>query len=396
MCDNGAYLTYNGDYCSKASCTKIRSVLNGITVCVCLLVMLTRDSHADIRPAQDARNNTVASAEKIVQYVRDRFQVPDAVSVTAEPVRQSQFGAFVQTTVTTNDGKQKRANEVFLTKDGRCFVMGNVFALHEGSTAEIMRCIREAAKLPSKTQLKIGAFEKMPYPQFLKAIITASDGKSTQSAEVFIPKDRQTGIVGLGLPFREDFVQALIKKKNVPSQGPSNAPVTIVECADLQCPMCARLHEFIEKQILPKYGDKVRVVSKEFLIPGHDWSPMAAVANECTYQINPKSFTPYQSLILSNQNAINASNARELLLGFAADAGVDRSALAACLDLRLSLAQVNASREEGKNLRVHATPTSFINGRTIIGLPSEAAYFKAVDDALRIAANQPKAKSATP
>jgi protein-disulfide isomerase len=374
---------------------KIRSVLNGIKVCVCLLVMLTRASHADMRPAQDARNHTVASPEKIVQYVRDRFQVPDAVSVTAEPVRQSQFGVLVQTTVTINDGKKKRANEAFLTKDGRCFVMGNVFALHEGSTAEIMRCIREAAKLSAKTELRIGAFEKTPYPQFLRAIITASDGKSTQSAEVFITKDRQTGILGLVLPFREDFVQSLIKTKDVPSQGPSKAPVTIVEYADLQCPTCARLHEFIEKQILPKYGDKVRVVFKEFLIPGHDWSPMAAVANECAYQINPKSFTAYRCLIFSSQNAINASNARELLLGFAADAGVDRSTLEACLDPRLSLAQVDASREEGKNLGVHATPTSFINGRMIIGLPSEVAYFKAVDDALRIAANRPEAKSAT-
>jgi len=375
---------------------KIRPVLNGITICVCLLVMATRASHAEIRPAQDARNDNVASPEKIIQYVRDRFQVPDAVTITAEPVGQSQFRALVQTTVTTNDGKEKRASDVFLTKDGRCFVMGNVFALHEGSAAEIMRCIREAAKLPSQTELKIGAFEKTPYPQFLRAIITASDGKSTQSAEVFITKDRQTGILGLVLPFREDFVQSLIKTKNVPSQGPSNAPVTIVEYADLQCPTCARLHEFIETQVLPKYGDKVRVVFKEFLIPGHDWSPMAAVANECAYQINPKSFAVYRSLIFSNQNAINASNARELLLGFGTDAGVDRSRLEACLDPQLSRAQVDASREEGKELGVHATPTSFINGRMIIGLPSEAAYFRALDDALRVAANRPKVKSATP
>jgi protein-disulfide isomerase len=338
----------------------------------------------------------VASPEKIVQYLRDRFQLPDAVSVTAEPVRPSQFGAFVQTTITTNDGKQTRANSVFLTKDGRCFVMGNVFALHEGSTTEIIRCIREATKLPSQAELRIGAFEKTPFPQFLKAVVTASDGTNTGTAEVFITKDRQTGVLGFVFPFREDFVQSLIKTKGAPSQGPGSAPVTIVEYADLQCPTCARLHEFIEKQVLPKYGDKVRIVFKEFLIPGHDWSPLAAVANECAYQINPKSFAAYRSLIFSNQAAINASNARELLLEFGADAGVDRSKLAACLDPQLSLAQVDASREEGNVLGVDHTPTSFINGRMIIGLPSEAAYFKALDDALRAASNRPHTKSAQP
>jgi len=314
--------------------------------------------------------------------VRDRFNVPESVKLTAEPLRNSQFPVFLQTTVTSDDGKEKRANNFFITKDGRCFVWGNVFALPQGSTDEILRCVREVTKLPPQTELKLGTFNETVYPQFLKAVITASDGKNTRTAEIFITKDRRTGLLGMVLPFREDFVRGLIKTKDVPSLGPSNAPVNVVEYADLQCPGCARLHEFLEKELLPKYVDKVRVIFKEFPLPWHDWSTAAAVANECAYQINPSVFPGYRTLIFANQNSINASNVRERLLALGDDAGVDRSRLAACIDSKASLSRVEAARQEGGDPGINGTPTTFVNGRIIVGLASQATFDQIVDEAL--------------
>lgn len=362
------------------------SLRSGFLTCsVCLLLVGGNGLAAETRPLQGARAPAATgptTPEKIVQYVRDRFEVPESVKVTAESLGNSQFPIFFQTIVTTDDGKEKRASNVFITKDGRCFVMGNVFALPHGSTAEIMRCVREVTKLPSQTELKIGTFNKTSYPQFLKAVITASDGKNTQTAEIFITKDRRTGILGIVLPFREDFVRGLIKTKDVPSLGPSNALVTVVEYADLQCPACAHLHEFLEKELLPKYGDKVRVIFKEFPLPMHDWSTAAAVANECAYQINPLVFPGYRTLIFANQNAINASNVRERLLALGDEPGVERSRLAVCIDSKASLSQVEAARQEGEDLGVNKTPTTFVNGRIIVGLASQATFDKIVDEAL--------------
>jgi protein-disulfide isomerase len=352
---------------------------------VCLLLLganvLCGGTGRDGRAAAAAG---LASPEKIAQYVRDRFEMPQSVKVTAEPLANSQFPVFYQTVVTTDDGKEKRASNVFITKDGRCFVMGNVFALQQGSSAELLRCIREAAKLPTQTELTIGLFNKTPYPQFLKSLITANDGKKTQTGEVFITKDWRTGILGIVMPFGEDFVRGMINTKDMPSQGPSNAPVTVVEYADLQCPTCALLHEFLEKELLPKYGDKVRVIFKEFPLPlpSHDWSATAAVANECAYQVNPSAFLRYRSLIFANQNLISASNVRDSLLNLADDAGVDRAKLAACINSKASLWRVEAARQEGKDLGVISTPTSFVNGRIIIALPSKAAWYEVVDEAL--------------
>ena len=355
-----------------------------LTYSLCLLLGCANGLAAETGPPQDAAPAArgQASPEKIVQYVRDRFEVPESVKVTAEPLRNSQYPVFFQTTVTTDDGKEKRASNVFITKDGRCFVLGNVFALPQDSTDEIIRCVREVTKLPPQTELKIGTFNKTLSPQFLKAAITASDGKNTQTGEIFITKDRRTGILGVVLPFGEDFVRGLIKTKDVPSLGPSNAPVTVVEYADLQCPACARLHEFLEKELLPKYGDKVRVIFKEFPLPMHDWSTAAAVANECAYQIDPSVFPRYRTLVFANQDAINASNVRERLLALGDDAGVDRSRLAACIDSKASLSRVEAARQEGQDLGVNKTPTTFVNGRIIVGLPSQAAFDQIVDEAL--------------
>jgi protein-disulfide isomerase len=359
------------------------SLRKSLLGCVCLLLI-----GANVLPGETGRNTRAAAAavpaspEKIVQYMRDRFQVPPSVKVTAEPLANSQFPVFYQTVVTTDNGKERRASNVFITKDGRCFVWGNVFALQQGSSAELLRCVREVTKLPPQVELKIGAFNKTAYPQFLKSAVTASDGKNTQTADIFITKDGRTGILGFVLPFREDFVRGMIKTKDVPSLGPSNAPVTVVEYADLQCPTCAALHEFLEKELLPKYGNQVRIIFKEFPLPFHDWSTTAAVANECAYQIDPAIFPAYRTLIFANQNAIDATNARERLLKLGEDAGVDRSRLAACLDSKASLARVETERQEGRDLGIGGTPTSFVNGRIIIALPSKAAWYEVVDEVL--------------
>jgi protein-disulfide isomerase len=182
---------------------------------------------------------------------------------------------------------------------------------------------------------------------------------------------------------RREALRAIVTA-NQPSQGPPHAPVTIVEFSDLQCPMCARLHEFLEKELLPKYGDKVRLVFKEFpLVTIHDWTLTASIANQCVYQINPQAYAPFRSLVFQNQSSINATNARDLLLSYGEQVGVDRVRLAGCLDAKAALPRIEENAREGKILNIQFTPTCFINGRKVVGMPSADAYYKAVDEALR-------------
>jgi protein-disulfide isomerase len=177
-----------------------------------------------------------------------------------------------------------------------------------------------------------------------------------------------------------------LKTENEPSQGAANAPVTIVEFSDLQCPMCARLHDFLESDLLPKYPNKVRIVYKEFpLVSIHDWTLTAAVACECAYQIKPGADIPLRSMIYKNQRGITSANVRDLMLSYGEQVGLDRLRFAACIDSKATLPHVEADFKEGQAVGVTSTPTCFVNGKMVVGFSSPEAYYKMVDETLRAA-----------
>jgi protein-disulfide isomerase len=115
----------------------------------------------------------------------------------------------------------------------------------------------------------------------------------------------------------------------------------------------------------------------------HDWSMTAAIACQCAFEINPSSYVPLRTAIFRNQQLINIATLRETLLTYGEQAGLDRVKLAGCLDAKSSLPRVQRDMAEAKRVNVEETPTVFINGRKLIGLPSEDAYFQAIGEALR-------------
>jgi protein-disulfide isomerase len=269
-----------------------------------------------ISPASAAQApDQAATREKIIKYIRQRFNIPDSVKVTVGDFRESAYADFDAVTLTLDDGKDKRAQPFFVSKDGRYLVEGNIYTLGGDPHKEIVR---------------------------------------------------------------------LISLADEPTQGPPTAPVTLVEYSDLQCPVCARLHEMLETDILPKYGDKLRVVFKEFpLVAIHDWSPTAAIAAQCTYQIDPSKFVPFRSLVFQNQSTLDADHIRDKLLHLAAEAGIDNMKLASCIDSRASQPRIDADTQEGQALGIASTPTSFVNGHVVVGAPTLADISKLIDEALK-------------
>ena len=112
------------------------------------------------------------------------------------------------------------------------------------------------------------------------------------------------------------------------------------------------------------------------------------MANECAYQIDPSAFFNYRTLIFGNQATISAASARERLLSLGEQAGLNRISLSSCLDSKAALGRINASLKEVQNLGINKTPTFFVNGRIVIGVPSETTFYKIVDEALAAAHNQ--------
>lgn len=366
-----------------------------LTLC-CALPLAAQSSHArhaistthaahNVKPARPAGSKQELQ-QKAVQFLREKYGIPDSVQLSPSELSDSANPLYYQMVVTVNDGKQTKTQDVSIARNGRYLVMGNFDALGANTSADILNNIRQTFKIPPTTLLSLGASESSPIPNFYLATVTASSNGNHQSQKFYVTKDKRYLAVGTVFTIMSPGeVQRLLNTRNQPAVGPANAPVTVVEFADLECPMCARVQQFLEQELLPRYKDKVRLVFMDFPLPMHDWSHVAALASQCSYQMKPSVFENYRSMIFAHQAEINVTNVRDLLLQYGEQVGLDRMRLAACVDSKASLPRVEADLHMGNALEITSTPTFFINGKPVVGLQPES-LFQAIDDAMR----QPK------
>jgi protein-disulfide isomerase len=347
-------------------------------------------THTGSKPAVSATTLSEARKNSIMKYVRGRFGVPDAVKLTFADVKPSPVSpAYFDAVMMVDDGKNPpHPQELLISRDGRFLLVVTVAVIdiQRDTPEEMAKRIQEVFKTPPEIKMSVGPFKPSASLDFKQATLTIDNGKSKQDRTVLLARDGKHIVVSdlynMTLDPRQHALRN-ISLHDEPSVGPANAPVTIVEYADLQCPTCARMHEFLETKVIPRYGNKLRVVFKEFPLPMHDWSFTAAIADQCAYEINPSTYVPLRTMIFRNQQLINITNLRETLLSYGEQAGLDRVQLAGCLDSKASLPRIQRDQEEAKRLDVNSTPTLFINGKMMVGLPSEDEYYQAIDDALK-------------
>ncbi|HXQ72086.1 MAG TPA: thioredoxin domain-containing protein, partial [Pyrinomonadaceae bacterium] len=158
-----------------------------------------------------------------------------------------------------------------------------------------------------------------------------------------------------------------------PSRGSANAPVTIVEFTDFQCPACAAMHPVLE-EVLKSYGDKVRFVVRDFPLNQHENARKAAeAANAANAQ---GKFFEYITLLFQRQKALDVPSLKK----YASELGLDRARFDAALDRGLYAAEVAQDIEDGEMYGVGSTPTIFINGVQLKALSAEGLR-EAIDKA---------------
>lgn len=340
-------------------------------------------AHAAGNRAEHSATGSVSN-EKIIRYIRDRFGVAHTVKMSMGSMANSVIPGYYQAVLTSNDGKNPEIKNLLISRDGRYLVIGDTFPLGGDPKGEIAKTVRTTFKLPDAVQLTVGAFHRSGYPSLSETTITAEQGGRKNSQNFYVSANERTFVLGQVFDMSDNpYQRALhtLNLQNQPTVGSAEAPVTIVEFADLECPMCARYEQYIDTQLLPKYGSKVRVVFKDFPLPGHDWSTTAAVANQCAYQLKPSTYHPYRSLIFANQMSINATNVRDQLLVLGEQAGLDRLKLSACIDAKESWPRIQADLDEGQKVNVAGTPTFFVNGHMIYGVMPDQ-FDAVVDNAL--------------
>ncbi len=164
-----------------------------------------------------------------------------------------------------------------------------------------------------------------------------------------------------------------------PSKGPDDAPITIVEFSDFQCPYCARAESTVKDLLeLEKYKGKIRLVYRDYPLPNHTLAPKASEAAHCAgdqgkyWDMHAKLFAATPKLEVTDLKAY----ARELKL--------DEGRFDKCLDSGEKAALVREHAEAGEKARVKGTPAFFINDRLLSGAqPLEA--FKPIIDAELVA-----------
>lgn len=161
-----------------------------------------------------------------------------------------------------------------------------------------------------------------------------------------------------------------------PVLGNPNAPVTLVEFSDFQCPFCARVRPTL-KRLHEAYGDRVRIVWKDFPLTSiHPQAFKAAEAGQCAREQGK--FWEYHDRLFDNQQALEP----EFLKRYAADTGLDAAKFSACLETAKYAARVQAQMGVGNSLGVSSTPSVFINGRLLNGAQPYEAFSAIIDEEL--------------
>ncbi len=166
-------------------------------------------------------------------------------------------------------------------------------------------------------------------------------------------------------------------------KGDPNAPVTIIEFGDFQCPYCGRFFAQTEPQIDKAYtqSGKVRFGYFGFAFLGQE-SNWAAEAAECAADQNK--FWEYHDMLYSsqsgeNQGAFNKDNLKK----FAGDLGLDTSAFIKCFDSGKYTQLIQDESSTASSIGVRSTPTFLINGQPLVGAQPFEIFQQTIDSLLK-------------
>jgi protein-disulfide isomerase len=239
------------------------------------------------------------------------------------------------------------------------------------------------SKIPAVTESDVAAW----YQANQARVQGAPLDQVRQPIRAFLTQDRMQTL-------REQYVDALKAKTTVhvmldpprqkvamtsesPVRGPAGAPIEIVEFSDFQCPFCQRVGPALT-QVMSTYGDRIRLVYRQYPLPNHPNAKQAAEAGMCANEQGK--FWPYHDRLFANQQKLGASDLKQ----HAVDLGLDAPRFNTCLDSHKYVPLIEADISAGNDSGVNGTPAFFINGRMLSGAQPFDAFKKIIDDELAL------------
>jgi protein-disulfide isomerase len=175
--------------------------------------------------------------------------------------------------------------------------------------------------------------------------------------------------------------QGAVKRYNVstdddPAIGPSNAPITLIEFSDFQCPYCRSWHEQVYNRLRQEYPDKVRIVYRDFpLFSIHPDAEPAAEAANCANEQGK--FWEFSDRLFSGSQL-----GEQTYLGYANDLGLDLDKFKTCIQSGRFRDEVMGDYQYASSLGVQSTPTFFLNGLPLVGAQPYEVFKQVIDKEL--------------
>lgn len=217
--------------------------------------------------------------------------------------------------------------------------------------------------------------------------VELTDGVNPSRTEVLVSEDNKFAIlqpmmVDLGVdPFALNMKK--INMANSPVMGNRNAKVSIVEYSDFECPKCAEAYQTMEKDIMKKYGDRVKLVYKSVPLPSHSWAEPAAIAGLCAYQQKNDAFWALYRAFFDKQATITPEKVKSEAMAAVSRSGIDMKKFEDCYDKKLTAPQIQSDVAEAVSLNLSGTPLFVVNGRPIAGAATADIFQKVIEEELK-------------
>ena len=228
-----------------------------------------------------------------------------------------------------------------------------------------------------------------------KAQIKADDAQMREKIRAYLQNQKLAAK-------REDFLKSLrsqakivdnlkpplvarvvVSTEGAPVRGAVNAPVTIVEFSDFECPFCKRAHPTLT-QLLKDYAGKVKLAYRDFPLESiHPQARRSAEAARCAQ--DQGKFWEYYDVLFSESPKLGPEDLKR----YAAQLGLDLKKFDECVSAAVHKATVQRDLDEGTRLGITGTPAFFINGRPLTGAQPFEMFARMIDEELSQTAAMP-------
>ncbi len=259
----------------------------------------------------------------------------------------------------------------------------------------IEKQIRGTFHIPAQLPLLIGNRTPSEFNGYDTVKVTIGEGPKAQSFDFLLSKDGNTLIQMTKMDLTKDPGAELMKKIDItgrPYRGNKDAKVTIVVYDDFQCPFCSRMHATMFQDVMKEYGDRVKVIYKDYpLFEIHPWAGRAAVNSNCLAAQSGGAYWDFADMLHYNGKQIQgdkrpiAGQIAELdrvTMDIGKRHDVDAAKLEACVKAQNQDA-IQASVREAESLGVSGTPALFINGTKLDGAVPAPELRATINQALR-------------